>query len=148
MITAIGRIINGAAALAAAPFVQPVQTVLAAAVEMVGGAPARRCWRGTDRCWIEVRGLQTEGGRRIGAVVLRELRARPEVRSAQLNYPLSRVVIELDDIDPDGIDLPRLCGIVADAESTVGTPMSGPRPNDLPGDGILLVLKGVAAAGR
>nr|WP_135451410.1 cation-translocating P-type ATPase [Mycobacterium sp. DL99] len=146
MITAIGRIINGAAALAAAPFVQPVQTVLAAAVELVGGAPARRCWRGTDRCWIEVRGLQTEGGRRIGAVVLRELRARPEVRSAQLNYPLSRVVVELDDIDPDGIDLPRLCGIVADAESAVGTPTSGPRPNDLPGDGILLVLKGVAAA--
>jgi cation-transporting P-type ATPase I len=146
VITAIGRIINGAASLAAAPFVQPVQMVLAAAVEMVGGAPARRCWRGTDRCWIEVRGLQAEGGRRIGAAVLRELRARPEVRSAQLNYPLSRVVIELDDIGPDGIDLPRLCDIVADAESAVVTPASGQRPIDLPGDGILLALKGVAAA--
>ncbi|MUL82822.1 HAD-IC family P-type ATPase [Mycobacterium sp. CBMA247] len=113
---------------------------------MVGGAPARRCWRGADRCWIEVRGLQAEGGRRIGAAVLRDLRGRPGVHSAHLNYPLSRVVVELDDINPDGLDLPRLCDIVADAESRVAPGASRQRPNDLPGDGILLALKGIAAA--
>lgn len=146
MITAIGRMIHGAAEVAAAPFTQPLQTVVAAAVEMVGGAPARRCWRGTDRCWIEVRGLQGDDGRRIGSAVMRALRDRPGVHRAYLNYPLSRVVIELDGTDPEGTDLARLCAVVADAESGAPAPTSRSRPTDLPGDGILLALKGIAAA--
>ncbi len=138
--------IHGAAEVAAAPFTQPLQTVVAAAVEMVGGAPARRCWRGTDRCWIEVRGLQGDDGRRIGSAVMRGLRDRPGVHRAYLNYPLSRVVIELDGTDPEGTDLARLCAVVADAESRAPAPTSRSRPTDLPGDGILLALKGIAAA--
>lgn len=144
MIGAIGRMIQGAAEMAAVPFAQPIQTVLSAAVEMVGGAPSRRCWRGADRCWIEVRGLQTDDGRRIGRAVMRALRDRPGIRRAYLNYPLSRVVIELDGTDPHGTDLTRLCAVVADAES--GAPAPTSRPTDLPGDGILLALKGIAAA--
>ncbi|CRZ17133.1 metal cation transporting p-type ATPase CtpH [Mycolicibacterium neworleansense] len=142
MISALGRLVNGAAAVAAAP----VQTALSAAVEMVGGTPARRCWRGNGRCWIEVRGLSADGGRKIGAAVLREIRDQPGVRTVQLNYPLSRVIVEIDDSEPALIDLPRLCEAVARAEA--GEPRSGPatRPIDLPGDGIVLALKGVAAA--
>lgn len=142
MITALGRIITGAAGLAAAP----VQTALAAAVEMIGGTPARRCWRGNGRCWIEVRGLQAEGGRRIGAAVLREIRSQPGVRTVQLNYPLSRVIVEIDDAHPGAVDLPSLCEAVARAEERRPAVEPAPRPVDLPGDGIVLALKGIAAA--
>lgn len=141
MITAVGRILTGAATLAATP----MQTALAAAVEMVGGTPARRSWRGNSRCWIEVRGLQAEEGRRIGAAVLREIRDQPGVRTVQLNYPLSRVIVEMDAAEPDAAELSRLCEAVAKAESQTAVAEPVPRPTDLPGDGILLALKGVAA---
>ncbi|WKG03674.1 cation-translocating P-type ATPase [Mycolicibacterium sp. HK-90] len=149
MIGALGRMVHGAAELAAAPlgqFASPVQTVLAAATEMVGGAPTRRSWRGNGRCWIEVRGLQTDDGRRIGTRVLREIRKQAGVRAAQLNYPLSRVIVEVDDTDPDAADLPALCEAVSTAEAAAPLPDRAPRPTDLPGDGILFALKGVAAA--
>ncbi|OMB99239.1 haloacid dehalogenase [Mycobacterium sp. NS-7484] len=142
MITALGRIVNGAAALAAAP----VQTALAAAAEMVGGTPARRCWRGNGRCWIEVRGLPAEHGRRIGAAVLREIRGLPGVRTVQLNFSLSRVIVEIDEDQPGAVGLPQLCDAVARAEATQPDPEPAPRPTDLPGDGIVLALKGIAAA--
>ncbi len=141
MITALGRILSGAAGLAAAP----VQNALSAAAEMVGGPPTRRSWRGNGRCWIEVRGMQAEGSR-VGAAVLREIRQQPGVRTVQLNYPLSRVIVEIEDTEPGTADVRRLCEVVARAEAQ--NPASGPipRPTDLPGDGILLALKGVAAA--
>ncbi|OMC34034.1 haloacid dehalogenase [Mycobacterium sp. GA-1841] len=142
MITALGRIVNGAAALAATP----VQTALAAAAEMVGGTPSRRSWRGNGRCWIEVRGLHTDGGRRIGAAVLREIRDLPGVRTVQLNYPLSRVIVELDEAAPDAFGLPGLCDAVAGAEAGEPDTEPAPGPTDLPGDGILLALKGITAA--
>lgn len=147
MITAIGRMIQGAAELAAAPVVRPVRTALTAMAEMVGGPAARRCWRGPDRCWIEVRGLQGDGGKRVETAVLRELRGQPGVRRAHLNRPLSRVIVDIDtDADPESIDLVRLCDVVAEAERGAATRSETPRPNDLPGDGILLALKGITAA--
>ncbi|OCB48501.1 haloacid dehalogenase [Mycobacterium vulneris] len=147
MITAIGRMIQGAAELTAAPLARPMRMALAAAAEMVGGPPARRCWRGPDRCWIEIRGLQGDDGKRIGTAVLRELRKNPGVHRARLNHPLSRVIIEIDaDADPACTDLSRLCDLVADAEHLVATRTESRRPNDLPGDGILLALKGITAA--
>ncbi|OBB26936.1 haloacid dehalogenase [Mycolicibacterium peregrinum] len=147
MITAIGRMIQGAAELAAAPVVRPVRTALTAVVEMVGGPTARRCWRGADRCWIEVRGLQGDDGKRVAAAVLRQLRRQPGVRQARLNQPLSRVIIDIEtDADPASIDLVRLCDVVAEAEQSEATRSEDRRPNDLPGDGILLALKGITAA--
>lgn len=147
MITAIGRMIQGAAELAAAPVVRPVRTALTAMAEMVGGPAARRCWRGPDRCWIEVRGLQGDGGKRVETAVLGELRGQPGVRRARLNRPLSRVIVDIDtDADPESIDLVRLCDVVAEAERGAATRSEPPRPNDLPGDGILLALKGITAA--
>lgn len=76
----------------------------------------------------------------------RELRRWPQVRRAYLNYPLSRVVIELHGSDPDGTDLARLCAVVADAETGAQAATERPRPTDLPGDGILLALRGISAA--
>lgn len=147
MITAIGRMIQGAAELAAAPVVRPMRTALTAMAEMVGGPAARRCWRGPDRCWIEVRGLQGDDGKRVETAVLRELRGQPGVRRARLNRPLSRVIVDIDtDADPESIDLVRLCDVVAEAEQGAATRSEPPRPNDLPGDGILLALKGITAA--
>lgn len=147
MITAIGRMIQGAAELAAAPVVRPVRTALTAVAEMVGGPAARRCWRGSDRCWIEVRGLQGDDGKRVATAVLRELRKQPGVRRARLNQPLSRVIIDIEtDADPESVDLVRLCDVVAEAEQGAATRSEPRRPNDLPGDGILLALKGITAA--
>ncbi|MFV8265080.1 HAD-IC family P-type ATPase [Mycolicibacterium peregrinum] len=147
MITAIGRMIQGAAELAAAPVVRPMRTALTAMAEMVGGPVARRCWRGPDRCWIEVRGLQGDDGKRVATAVLRELRGQLGVRRARLNQPLSRVIIDIEtDADPESIDLVRLCDVVAEAEQGAATRSEPPRANDLPGDGVLLALKGITAA--
>lgn len=147
MITAIGRMVQGAAELVAAPVVRPARAVVTAVAEMVGGPPARRCWRGTDRCWIEVRGLQGADGERIGAAVVRELRRHPGVRRARLNRPLARVIVDIEaDADPASVDLARLCDLVAEAEGQPAARTAARRPNDLPGDGILLALKAISAA--
>lgn len=139
--------IQGAAELAAAPVVRPMRTALTAMAEMVGGPAARRCWRGPDRCWIEVRGLQGDDGKRVATAVLRELRGQLGVRRARLNQPLSRVIIDIEtDADPESIDLVRLCDVVAEAEQGAATRSEPPRANDLPGDGVLLALKGITAA--
>lgn len=167
MIGAIGRVFQRAATIAAAPVVltvgtgvrvasgpvgfaarlaapDTIQSVLTAATELVGGTPARRGWRRDERCWIEVRGLQTGSGSEIGAAVVRAVRAQPGVRSAKLNYPLSRVVVEVDD-DATAPDMPQLCAIVAAAEAQAGGGRSA-EPTDLPADGIALTGKAIAAA--
>lgn len=139
--------IYGAAEQVAAPFVRPVQTALAAAAEMVGGPRARRAWRGDERCWIEVRGLQGGDGQQIGAAVLRSLARDPAVHRARLNYPLSRVIVEIDpEADPAADTLPRLCDLVARAETGVAAQPEAAQPGDLPGDGILLALKAITVA--
>jgi H+-transporting ATPase len=134
VISAIGRAIRGAATLAAAPL-----------AELVGGAPARRCWRGPDRCWIEVRGLTADNGRRFAADLKREIGGYSGVQSVQLNHPLSRVVVGVRADHPGAPDLQRLCEIVSEVEA--GLQITRPtRPTDLPGDGIVLAGKVIAAA--
>lgn len=73
----------------------------------------RNCWRGERRAWIEVRGLRSGGDDELGRVVLNAIQAHPGVGSASLNYPLSRVVVAIDDPDTS---LRELCRIVDDAE--------------------------------
>ncbi|NOP98346.1 cation-translocating P-type ATPase [Mycolicibacterium fortuitum] len=139
--------IYGAAEQVAAPFVRPVQMAVAAAAEMVGGPRARRAWRGDERCWIEVRGLRSDDGQQIGAAVLGSLARDPAVRRARLNYPLSRVIVEIDpEADPAADVLPRLCDLVARAETGVAAQPEAAQPGDLPGDGILLALKAITVA--
>src|SRR5258705_9034780 len=77
-----------------------IQSPSRVAVELVGGPRARRCWRGHGRAWIEVRGLHDPThGPVLAERVLFALRAQPDLTSAELNYPLSRVVVSLSDAD-------------------------------------------------
>lgn len=121
-------------------------------------ALSRRCWRGTDRAWIEVRGLHGPGADDLAAAVLGALRTHPGVTAARLNYPLSRVVIDLGGEQTSSADL---CRVIAEAEQRCreasGRQTVRPgvdraaRPASLPGDGLVLVSRvaevGVTAAG-
>nr|WP_235653699.1 HAD-IC family P-type ATPase [Mycolicibacter icosiumassiliensis] len=105
----------------------------------------RRCWRGENRAWIEVRGL-TESPE-LGQRVLDTLVAEPGVVSARLNRPLSRVVVELA-VDGEQVSLNDLCRLISGVErgyrsegaaaSTDAAPATV-----LPGDGLLLMARGV-----
>ncbi|XJF12751.1 cation-translocating P-type ATPase [Mycobacterium sp. AMU20-3851] len=134
MIGVIGRAIRGAVDLAAAPL-----------GELVGATPARRCWQGGDRSWIEVRGLDTEQHQFIAAALRRDIGGRAGVRSVQVNYPLSRVIVEVGD-DLQSPRLAALCEQVAQIEDRYRNTRSAARPVDLPGDGIVLAEKAIAAA--
>ncbi len=122
----------------------------------------RRCWRGENRAWIEVRGLHDAVDGELGRAVLDAVRAHPGVTSASLNHPLSRVVVEIGD---QNAQLSGLCRAVRDAEtrccpSQIESPQ-GPAPAapNLPGDGVVLATRaltvaanaaglGIACAGR
>ncbi|MBN3457358.1 cation-translocating P-type ATPase [Mycobacterium sp. DSM 3803] len=160
MIAALGRVVLRAATVAAAPVAlttvsaveagvrvgtRPAALALAATAELIGRPPRRRCWRGAERCWIEVRGLRGADGRRIGADVTRAVDAQPGVRATQLNYPLSRIVVEVAD-GPDAPGLQRLCAVVAAAEAQAVTEPGAQQPTELPGDGIVLAAKAIATA--
>ena len=101
----------------------------------------RHSWRGKGRAWIEVRGLDGPDGAELGRIVVDVIRARPGVKSASLNRPLSRVVVGLNG---DGVSLRDLCRDVDEAEKrwraggTVGNRQGDKRPKPLPGDGLLL----------
>ncbi|WP_240918894.1 metal transporter [Rhodococcus sp. 14C212] len=102
--------------------------------EFLGGAPSRRFWRGDDRVWMQVRGLDSPDGPRVATVVLEAVRGVPGVTGAELNYALSRVVVTTGD-DPPPLD--RLCETVCSAEDSVREP-EHERPLDLPGDDVVL----------
>jgi cation-transporting ATPase I len=119
----------------------------AVARELVGGTPTRRCWQGEGRAWVEVRGVGGSSGRTEANAVVTALRAHPGVLSAQLNVPLSRVVVTLTE---DGPTLDEICELV-DAAEVVDTSQVGRRERvpDLPGDGAIMIghLATVAANG-
>jgi cation-transporting ATPase I len=123
-----------------------VESAVSAVKELVGGTPVRRCWAGPERCWIEVRGLHGENGRRVGTAVLRAVRKTPGVRTAKLNYPLSRIIVEFNEVQ---LTTPELCAVVAEAEARFRPP--GDRtafepPTDLPADGAVMAGKLIATA--
>ncbi|OBH22340.1 haloacid dehalogenase [Mycobacterium sp. E342] len=121
--------------------------------ELPGGTPAtlsRRCWRGRDRAWIEVRGLdgapKGDSADELGRTVLDAVLAQPGVASAALNYPLSRVVITVGDADTS---LRDLCRAVDGAERRCAPrPTAKPSapPTSLPGDGVVLATRAATAA--
>jgi cation-transporting ATPase I len=132
--------LRGAGSVSPARVVDAVSDVVSVSL---GGGARRRCWRGADRCWIEVRGLgDTDSGSAVAAAVLDAVRTHPGVVSADLNRPLARVVVRL------GAGAPttgELCGLVGDAEHTAGRPK--PKPAcELPGDGVVLAAAVTAAA--
>src|SRR5581483_5076587 len=108
------------------------------------GLPAptltRHSWRGKGRAWIEVRGLDGPGGAELGHDVLDAVRNLPGVTSASLNRPLSRVVVALNG---NQTSLRELSNVVGEAEKRCSSVDTTPRPNALPGDGVLLATKAV-----
>lgn len=140
---AVGAITAASLQVAAMPVRQTAR--------MLSGEPAaatltRRCWRGEDRAWIEVRGLA--GDPELGRAVLDALVAQPGVVSARLNLPLSRVVVALA-AEGDRISLNDLCRLISDTErgrrkaGTAAGPPGRTEPAVLPGDGLLLMARGM-----
>jgi magnesium-transporting ATPase (P-type) len=114
----------------------------------------RHCWRGEDRAWIEVCGLDADGGAELGRVVLDAVRAQPGVTSASLNRPLSRVVVGINGRAGEAVSPRDLCRVVDDAERRAPRadgvrtgrgphPKAGTHPNALPGDGLLLATRAI-----
>ncbi|OBH14544.1 cation-translocating P-type ATPase [Mycolicibacter sinensis] len=102
---------------------------------------SRRSWRGAGRAWIEVRGLDEQGGHGdLGAAVVEALQDRPGVTSVRLNRPLSRVVVGIDDENGQATSLADLCAAVEAVER--GAELSATETAALPGDGLLLAAKG------
>jgi len=106
---------------------------------------SRRCWRGESRAWIEVRGLDDAGSDELGELgraVLDALRAHPGVTSANLNHPLSRVVVTISGQDAS---LRDLCRIIDDAEKRCRSTKKA-SATALPGDGVVAATRAVTVA--
>lgn len=139
----VGTIVSASWGIVTLPVREGVK-VLSGEVSMA--TLTRRSWHAEGRTWIEVRGLDGPGGVQRGHQVVDALAAQPGVTSARLNRPLSRVVVEIDDAQTT---LHQLCEVIdaaeqraADLGDTVSQPsVSG--PPRLPGDGLLLVSRGM-----
>ena len=106
---------------------------------------SRRCWRGESRAWIEVRGLDGAGSDELGELgraVLDALRAHPGVTSANLNHPLSRVVVTISGQDTS---LRDLCRIIDDAEKRCRSTKKE-SATALPGDGVVAATRAMTVA--
>jgi cation-transporting P-type ATPase I len=109
----------------------------------------RNCWRGDERAWIEVRGLDRPDGAELGRIVVDAVRAHPGVTSVSLNRPLSRLVVGFDSDRPS---LRDLCRLIDDAEKR-WRPVDSAAPHDhaaacpkaLPGDGLLMAVRAATA---
>ncbi len=84
--------------------------------ELSASTLTRHSWRGGDRAWIEVRGLDGQHGSELGRIVSKAVRARPGVSSVRLNRPLSRLIVDLASGAGDEPSLGELCRVVTDAE--------------------------------
>ena len=140
---AVGAIAAAGLQVAALP-VREASRVLSG--ESTTATLTRRCWRGENRAWIEVRGLSES--LELGQRVLDTLVAEPGVVSARLNRPLSRVVVELG-VDGAQVSLNDLCRLIAGVErghrrsEDTPTPTGAAPATVLPGDGLLLMARGV-----
>ncbi|HUO39920.1 MAG TPA: cation-translocating P-type ATPase, partial [Mycobacterium sp.] len=113
------------------------QSVVRALSEVAGGTPRRRCWSRDGRMWIEIRGIDTSADI---AALLAAVRAQRGVLSADVNRPLSRLVIR---VSAHGPAMRDVCRIVADAESRTGTRRR--HPMDLPADRVAQTNYAIAA---
>ncbi|MBD0022150.1 HAD-IC family P-type ATPase [Gordonia pseudamarae] len=101
--------------------------------EAVGGPPARRRSSTATTRWIEVRGLDTAFDK-VSTEVHAALSGLPGVVDVQVNGPLSRVLVTVDEGGPSADELAQT---VSRAEKRTLTHLSGttPRPaRSLPGD--------------
>jgi len=122
--------------------VRAAESAAGALSEIVGGTPRRRCWSRDGRMWIEIRGIE----HKADIHALRDtVRAQPGVMSAEINRPLSRLVVEVDDQGPT---MREVCDLVAEAEAHARqSDDHAPRrhPTELPADGITRTNNVIAA---
>jgi cation-transporting ATPase I len=87
-----------------APIVSGLRTAVAggaaAAAELLGGKRPRRRWSGNGRAWIELRMLDGSRSAEYAAVVEETIGSLAGVARTQLNWPLSRLVVDLDENGP------------------------------------------------
>lgn len=103
----------------------------------------RQCSSNDRRVWIEIRHLDGPHAPRLSTEILKAARTHPGVISAVLNYPLSRLVVELE-TDPGSAPTPlrTLCGVLDQLESRYGGGKTSHQPlTEIPGDGKLLAQK-------
>ncbi|OHU22341.1 haloacid dehalogenase [Mycobacteroides franklinii] len=103
----------------------------------------RQCSSNDRRVWIEIRDLDGPHAPRLSTEILKAARTHPGVISAVLNYPLSRLVVELE-TDPGSAPTPlrTLCGVLDQLESRYGGGKTSHHPlTEIPGDGKLLAQK-------
>jgi cation-transporting ATPase I len=72
----------------------------AAAAELLGGKRPRRRWSGNGRAWIELRMPDGSRSAEYAAVVEETIGSLAGVARAQLNWPLSRLVVDLGENGP------------------------------------------------
>ena len=142
---AVGTAASAGLALATVPVHAGVKVLTG---EVSASTLRRRCWSGGGRAWIEVRGLDDADGAERGRAVVEALQTRAGVTGVRLNRPLSRVVVEMDGAEASTA-LGELCSAVAEvekvhAQSSGSTPVGRPaRVDSLPGDGLLLMTRGL-----
>ena len=71
-----------------------------AASELLGREHPRRCWSGNGRVWLEVRAPAESGLPDYSAVLEQTLASRPGILRAQVNWPLSRLIVDIDETGP------------------------------------------------
>jgi cation-transporting P-type ATPase I len=121
----------------------------AAAAELLGGERPRRRWSGNGRGWIELRVPEGSRSAEYAAVLEKTIASTPGIARTQVNWPLSRLIV---DIGENGPAVEKLVPMVeaierAFAESTEQAEISGESGPvevgwsvfDLPGDGAEVV---------
>ncbi|KAA1249361.1 cation-translocating P-type ATPase [Mycobacterium simiae] len=122
----------------------------AAAAELLGGERPRRTWSGNGRAWIELRLPEGPRSTEYTAALEKTIASTAGVARTQVNWPLSRLVV---DVDASGPTVKELVAMVEAVERVFVEPASqddqnsesGPEKvvlapaTDLPGDGAELV---------
>ncbi|WP_156747004.1 cation-translocating P-type ATPase [Mycobacterium sp. E2733] len=145
-VQATTSLVEAGITIAAIPLREGARAISGELPQDIPATLSRRCWRGEERAWIEVRGLDGAEGDALGRAVLDAVLAHPGIASAALNYPLSRVVVTFGDADTS---LRDLCHSVEAAEKRC-TPKGFAKPmappTSLPGDGVVLATRAATAA--
>ncbi|BAX93700.1 metal cation transporting ATPase H [Mycobacterium shigaense] len=118
----------------------------AAAAELLGGERPRRRWSGNGRGWIELRVPDASRTPEFAAVLENAFISTAGITRAQVNWPLSRLVVDIDENGPSVGELVRRVEVIeriylepADEVEVFGD-SEPPKPArlstiDIPGDG-------------
>src|SRR5271165_4196057 len=134
-----------------APIVSGLRTAVAggasAAAELLGGNRPRRRWSGNGRAWIELRILDGSRSAEYAAVVEETIGSLAGVERTQLNWPLSRLVVDLGE---NGPPVEQLAQMVDAIERVFAEPAHRREPSresgpEKAGSSIVLDIPGDAA---